>query len=137
MGLRSSRWPLEFDQAPDRLGSRLKHLGPVADRAQYWRWLFWGDVVVSTARQEYQGLAVAEAVWAGCRPLLPHALAYPEIYPERFLYQPGRFLDSLRVLLADPDQVRKENARALVEGFTWQAQRESWSRLLEQVVSQS
>ncbi|MGD9125147.1 MAG: DUF3524 domain-containing protein [Desulfarculaceae bacterium] len=133
MGLRSARWPLEFDQAPDRLGSRLKHLGPVTDRAQYWRWLFWGDVVVSTARQEYQGLAMAEAVWAGCRPLLPRALVYPEIYPERFLYAPGNFLDSLRVLLTDPDQAREENARELVEGFTWQAQRENWSRLLGEV----
>lgn len=45
------------------------------------------DIVLSTALHEFQGLAVMEAVSAGCVPLVPDRLAYTEIYPEKFRYQ--------------------------------------------------
>ena len=40
------------------------------------------DVVVSTARHEFFGLAVAEATSRRCRPALPRDLAYPELYAD-------------------------------------------------------
>jgi glycosyltransferase involved in cell wall biosynthesis len=39
------------------------------------------DLVVSTAIQENFGIAVVEAILAGCQPVLPDRLAYPEIIP--------------------------------------------------------
>ncbi|WP_197911746.1 glycosyltransferase [Kineobactrum salinum] len=38
-------------------------------------------IAVSTARHEFQGLAMLEAASAGVRPLVPDALCYPEQYP--------------------------------------------------------
>lgn len=38
-------------------------------------------VALSTAVQDFQGLAVMEAVAAGCVPLVPDRLAYPDYYP--------------------------------------------------------
>ena len=42
------------------------------------------DIVVSTANQETFGLAILEAVLAGCRPILPNRLSYPEVIPVEF-----------------------------------------------------
>jgi hypothetical protein len=46
---------------------------------------------VSTARQEFFGISVTEAVYAGAFPLLPDALVYPERIPaahhDRCLYE--------------------------------------------------
>ena len=44
------------------------------------------DVVVSTALHEFQGLAVMQAVAAGCVPVVPDRLAYRETYAEEFRY---------------------------------------------------
>jgi hypothetical protein len=49
-------------------------------RAEYAAALAGCDVVVSTAAHEFFGVAVAEGVAAGCWPLCPDALAYPELY---------------------------------------------------------
>ena len=61
-------------------------IGPgfVPDRAEYWSILSNCDVVVSTAIQENFGIGVIEAILAGCHPILPHRLVYPEIIPVKF-----------------------------------------------------
>lgn len=47
------------------------------------------SIAVSTAVQEFQGLAMLEAVSAGARPLVPDALCYPEQYPAGYRYPVG------------------------------------------------
>ncbi|PLW81167.1 DUF3524 domain-containing protein [Kineobactrum sediminis] len=46
-------------------------------------------IAVSTARHEFQGLAMLEAASAGARPLVPDALCYPEQYPPVCRYPEG------------------------------------------------
>ncbi|MBI5524539.1 MAG: DUF3524 domain-containing protein [Desulfarculus sp.] len=133
LGPASGRPPKVFALARQELGARLRQWGLVAERREYWRWLFWADVVVSTARQEYQGLSVAEAVWAGCRPLLPAALVYPTLYPARYLYEPGGLAAALRPLVAEPALARGEETRALAEGWTWAARAVGWRQAVGQL----
>jgi glycosyltransferase involved in cell wall biosynthesis len=73
--------PQEFDRARRDLGHRIVHWGFEADRERYRELLAAGDIVVSTAIQENFGIAVAEAISAGCFPLLPNRLSYPEVLP--------------------------------------------------------
>lgn len=58
----------------------------IADRADYLSALAAQDVVLSTALHDFQGLAVMEAVQAGCLPLLPDRLCYPEFFGGEYLY---------------------------------------------------
>lgn len=73
--------PAVFREAWSRLERRIVHRGFVESPTEYWRLLFRCDIVVSTAIQENFGLSVVEAILAGCRPLLPHRLSYPELIP--------------------------------------------------------
>lgn len=57
------------------------HAGYVEDRRLYLDMLSQADWVLSTARHEFFGIAVAEAIMRGCLPWLPGRLSYPEITP--------------------------------------------------------
>ena len=77
----------QFDQQPAALaalresaGERVLHAGH-AVRSQYEAWLRAADWVCSTARHEFFGIAVVEALLAGCLPWLPERLSYPELLP--------------------------------------------------------
>lgn len=70
--------PSCFREAERRLADRIDCWGFQPDRDSYTRALADCDVIVSTARHEFFGIAVLEAVSAGCFPLVPRRLAYPE-----------------------------------------------------------
>ncbi len=115
----------EFRDVPDAirdahrgLGERLVHAGEPATRADYAALLRSSDIAVSTAVNEFFGLAMIESAYAGCFPLVPDSLAYPEIYPEQFRYA-GRagLADRLRALLSDPPPPGQ--GRTLAEEFTF------------------
>jgi glycosyltransferase involved in cell wall biosynthesis len=76
----------EFARAAEALGDRLAHIGQPEGRDAYARLLAGSDVAVSTAINEFFGLAMIEAAYAGCYPLVPDRLAYPEIYPTEMRY---------------------------------------------------
>ncbi|MCA9251406.1 MAG: DUF3524 domain-containing protein [Phycisphaerae bacterium] len=71
--------PPGFQTALTKLESRVRHAGYLPSRDDYWKLLKSCDVVVSTAIQENFGLAVVEAMLAGCIPVLPRRLSYPEL----------------------------------------------------------
>ena len=85
-GRRYDNAPAVFDEVPAAVTSRLLHFGPAPTQAEYEALLASADVVVSTARQEFQGLSVLEAVARGARPFVPARLSYPEIFPAAYQY---------------------------------------------------
>jgi glycosyltransferase involved in cell wall biosynthesis len=72
-----------FAPVRDRLGARCVAFGWQHQRADYEKLLAKADIVVSCAEQEYFGISVAEAVHAGCYPVLPRNQVYPSLYGER------------------------------------------------------
>ncbi len=121
--------PPVFARARARLADRLQHWGYVASAAEYAAWLRQGAVVVSTAVHEFFGLAVIEAVRAGCRPLLPARLSYPELFPPEFLYEAGTLEAALRQGLA-AGRLPPRQAREMTERFSWQRLGEAYRRWL-------
>ncbi|MDY7110651.1 MAG: DUF3524 domain-containing protein [Planctomycetota bacterium] len=81
LGEQFRRQPAGFAEFRRRWADRIDHMGYEPDRAAYWGHLRRGDWVLSTARHEFFGIAVVEALLAGCLPWLPDRLSYPELLP--------------------------------------------------------
>jgi glycosyltransferase involved in cell wall biosynthesis len=111
--------PPVFTEARRRLANRIVHFGYAPSWKEYAHWLRQGDIVVSTANHEFFGMAVLEAVRAGCRPLLPKRLSYPELFPTVFLYQEGELLPRLKELLSAKRRLSGVESRELTERFSW------------------
>jgi glycosyltransferase involved in cell wall biosynthesis len=112
--------PPIFAEAKARLAGRILHFGYADAPADYAAWLKRGDLVVSTASHEFFGIAVVEAVRAGCRPLLPNRLAYPELFPDEYLYEPGELASRLTLALV-AGRLAEGEARSLTDRFAWPA----------------
>lgn len=74
--------PQEFERAWKRFGDHITHFGYVEDVESYSKLLHSGDIVVSTATYEFFCVAIMEAIYCGCHPLVPNQLHYPELIPE-------------------------------------------------------
>lgn len=122
------RQPKIFAEAKIRLADRIEQFGYVESRREYITLLARADLVVSTARHEFYGIAVLEAVRAGCRPILPDRLSYPELFPPDFLYEEDKLLPKLReCLLEKTDRI---DGHKLTDKFGWPALREDYCRWL-------
>jgi len=80
LGQPFQRLPESMRTMLDRHADRIEHAGRLP-RAEYVRALHRADWVLSTAQHEFYGIAVAEALFAGCLPWLPDRLSYPELVP--------------------------------------------------------
>lgn len=87
LGESFSQVPAVFDEAKSRLAAEIVHFGRLESKAEYFDVLRSADVVVSTARHEFFGVAMVEGGLCGCMPLAPDRLSYPEIFPEKCLYR--------------------------------------------------
>ena len=120
LGQTFTHCPACFDEARERLASNIVQWGYVDSLQDYFAMLAGSDIVVSTAFHEFFGIAVLEAVRAGCVPVLPKRLAYPEIFEDRFLYEPGLLYDHLLKALQEGDRLSATESRTMTDKFDWQ-----------------
>ncbi len=123
-GQQFRRAPAVFAEARERLAGRVRQFGYVESREDYLRLLLDSDVVVSTARHEFFGIAAVEALYAGCAALLPHGLSYPElIAPQHHgacLYEGEADLKArLARWMERPGEARALDLREDVRRFGW------------------
>lgn len=78
--------PKEFSIIAQEFQQELLTLGYVESHDAYRQCLAQSDVVLSTSLHDFQGLSILEAVAAGCVPVLPRRLAYPDFFDEEYLY---------------------------------------------------
>jgi glycosyltransferase involved in cell wall biosynthesis len=117
LGEQFDNMPAGVDETLQQLAGQVMHQGYLPDRKQYTDMLGQCDLVVSSARHEFFGMAIVEAMAAGVRPLLPNRLSYPEVLGEEFtathLYENSKeFLAQLLELALDPSPCRAGEERA-------------------------
>ena len=122
-GERFGDMPESMLRAQAQLEERIIQLGYVDSFADYARLLWRADYVVSTARQEFFGAAVCEAMYCGCIPILPDRLNYPNLLPEALqeacLYGRERLTAQLRYHLGGEVAVDVGALRAHVAQYDW------------------
>jgi glycosyltransferase involved in cell wall biosynthesis len=121
--------PPVFAEARIKLKRQIIKFGHAQSRREYVQWLRQGDVVLSTASHEFFGISVIEAVRAGCRPLLPNRLSYPELFPADYLYADDELVAKLIETLGR-GRLAPEMAEGLTERFSWPAVCDSYRNWL-------
>jgi len=119
LGQSFSRCPDIFQHAREKLADRVLHFGYARKREDYLGWLCRANLAVSTARHEFFGIAVLEAVRCGCRPLVPDSLAYRELFPKKYRYSPGKFKTVLYRAVKGFKPVDEKKVRSLTEPYAW------------------
>jgi glycosyltransferase involved in cell wall biosynthesis len=119
LGQSFQRRPDIFDEARERLSHKTLHFGYVESREEYIRLLCKADIVVSTARHEFYGISVIEAVKAGCVPVLPNRLSYPELFPAEYLYEDGELLTKFDNLLKGFKGLYESEIKEMSDRFSW------------------
>lgn len=131
MGQSFQRQPAIFAEAQLKLAHKINYFGYVESREEYIRQLCRADIVISTATHEFYGISVIEAVRAGCIPVLPNRLSYPELFPEEYLYEDGELFSRLKSLLKDPDKLDKSQTNDLTGSFSWLEMRDKYQEWFE------
>ena len=127
LGQRFGGLPSGVQPLLDELRPQLTHAGFLLSFEDYAATLGGCDLVVSTARHEFFGIAVLEAICAGATPLLPNRLSYPELVGEELaaeaLYDDDdQLVQRLLAWSRDPHPLReprrRERNRALAERWS-------------------
>ena len=118
--------PSIFTEAEERLNGQIIHFG-FADRDQYEQLLWQSDIVVSTAKHEFFGISILEAIGCETIPLLPNRLSYPELLPtsthKQILYDNDEAIyTKLKKVVTNLDtfQSLQKTVSQSVKTFDWQ-----------------
>ena len=133
--------PVEFEQIKAEFNSHLVQFGYATSRQQYLNWLAGGDLILSTALHEFQGLAVQEAVQQGCTPVLPNRLVYPQMFGSDFVYESSPLTpETEAIAAADLIQalsLKRQQGHAMsafVDHLTWPKMKVKYQHLLNALV---
>lgn len=119
-----------FVEAKRKLTEEIVHFGYLDDYHDYVAMLQKGDIVVSTAFHEFYGVAIIEAVKAGCYPLLPNRLSYPELFDDRHLYSEGRLAKELEKLIRYRQTLSITESHEMTRKFSWSELSEAYRQWL-------
>ncbi len=123
LGENYRRTPAIFEQARERLN--VVHFGYAQDN--YASWLRRADILPVTSVHDFFGISVVEAIHAGCYPLLPNRLAYPEHLPDHLHGE--HLYESRYELVVKLRYVIRNFKRLPTQGLAEHVWRYDWSQM--------
>ena len=128
--------PAEIQSVCDALQSagKLGVCGFVESRQEYLALLDSSHIVLSTARHEFQGVAILEATQAGCIPVVPDDLAYKEFIPESFRY--SNHVDAIRLIDRIDKGIKSRTSPVvnLPQQVHWATVQQKWLTRLQELL---
>ena len=128
-----------FNRLKNQLSQRIL-LSGFQPPHEYRQALSLSDLAISTSQHEFFGLAAAEAIAAGARPVLPNRLAYPELVPanlsSQFLYQTP-LEDFLRPLLSmsrDELHANRHLTTSHAASFSWSIVAPKYDAVIDKMI---
>lgn len=138
-GKEYQRRPTAFDKIQQSFSSELIHWGYAETRAEYLSLLSRADLTIVTSNQDFFGISVVEAIHAGCIPVLPNRLAYPEHIPEtyqdRLLYDSDENIYDTLLHVIDAD-IDVEPLRKYILKYNWTTLIHDYDHEFHQIISQ-
>ena len=139
-GERFEMAPKVFESIQSDFSSESIHFGYCEDVEDYHKLLAKTDILPVTSFQDFFGGSVVEAMAAGCIPLLPDRLAYPEHLNDRLrclcLYSsPEDALSKLIFLMDNERTGLVEEVRSLVKKYDWQQVVTIYDDIFEQIIN--
>lgn len=119
--------PAIFKKAKEVLKEEIIHFGFVKHADEYKRLLEIANIMLATSIQDFFGISVVEAIAAGCYPVLPDRLAFPEHVPESHeeCYQTN---DQIIPMLIQIIEVKKYLRTRVYSDFV---QKYHWNNLID------
>lgn len=131
--------PKAFEQIKAEFAEQIASWGFVESAQAYRQILAQSDLVLSTALHDFQGIAVLEGVAAGCLPLVPQRLAYPELFGTDYCYAGKDEDEAAQLALRLGELVALKQQGLLpkppsVASLSWQTLRPSYQKALESLI---
>jgi glycosyltransferase involved in cell wall biosynthesis len=126
----------EFVAARERLAPRTVAWGYAPDLVRYRALLWQADIVISTAIQEFFGIALVEAMYCGCLPIAPRRLSYPELIPEEHhatcLYDSqADLVDKLAAAITNSSRLHEHPFHEIAAQYDWRQMAARYDALFE------
>ena len=103
LGKSHNRKPKIFELAKKRLSNEIIHWGFAANRSDYIALISQANIAMVTSNQDFFGISTVEAIAAGCYPILPNKLAYPEHIPPNshpdVIYNKGELFEKVKTVI--------------------------------------
>jgi len=140
LGESYKKQPPIFAEAEKILKDNIIHSGFIESYSDYIQILAKGDIIISTANQENYGIAVIEAILAGCFPLLPNRLSYPELIPLEYhsecLYNNENDLElSIKRVLKEDKVYQQSALMDKLAGLYWSTIIKEFDNLFDKIIN--
>jgi glycosyltransferase involved in cell wall biosynthesis len=138
VGTHTRKYPEIFHHVEEWFQEELIHFGKIESHTEYVQVLQSADILPVTSNQDFFGISVVEAIAAGCIPILPNRLAYPEHLPDHFrelLYYDDR--RSLKgKIIQFIEQPQELDLIPYVKDYDWRHSISRYDELLYEIYAQ-
>jgi glycosyltransferase involved in cell wall biosynthesis len=135
LGERHNKYPSIFDEAKEKLKSKIVQFGYCNSAKEYAKWLWKADILPVTNNQDFFGISIMEAMHCNTYPLLPNRLSYPELIPSEYHHEHIYFTEDdlfnkLNLAIRNIQEIRNLTFNQIAEPYDWSRMISVYDQLL-------